>query len=541
MTYNVGNPFSQADDPTNASGLGTPAIIRGTVYADKVSGLVVGSGQTTAVRQANATALQNAITYAVNNSKFFELTPGTYEISNSAGIVVPAGHHFVLRGAQYKSAIMQFATNAPILTLGDISTSSPTTSDFWDVQGLAVYYGVSQTGNTGAIALQIGVMQNSRISKIGVNPDQVSPYPAYVNVQINASSGNTGPFSCEFDDWNTWNAQNYNMYLVYNGATGNVWRNIYCRNVGALSQSQFYVNGGADRFEQLNIEAGSANKVMQAVNGVTTFHNLHLEDVVATGWQPGLIETSNGMYHFENVTVVNPQFLSANITAPSIGAVFQDYASGPSSISVDNLQISCSNNTAINENFVVYRTQAFNQGSLTGQPQSNSNGAPNFVIEKAYFSQSGGSTQLTNYCNLDLYQTLSNSGAQFLTPSKFGRYEWGQAGSRVIGATISIPSATATYNHYGILEDATLLVPASITGMTINLMDTMGTTGNEVPRTGARVHITRISGTMSGTLTVKDGGGTVLTTNTTAGGLDYRFNGSAWVAITGITPNTALI
>src|SRR4051812_19841188 len=77
------------DDPSNASGLGAAAIIRGSLYADAISGIVVGGGQNTATQQNNATLLQNAITYCAAHNKIFEIQ-GTYEINNSTGLVIPA-------------------------------------------------------------------------------------------------------------------------------------------------------------------------------------------------------------------------------------------------------------------------------------------------------------------------------------------------------------------------------------------------------------------------------------------------------------------
>src|SRR6478752_5541432 len=112
------------DDPTNASGLGAPALIRGTLYADHISGIVLGSGQSTATQQNNATLLQNAINYCATNNKIFEIQ-GTYEINSSAGLVIPANTYtnpgFWWIGSPTNTLIRQTynsGSGAPVLTVG---------------------------------------------------------------------------------------------------------------------------------------------------------------------------------------------------------------------------------------------------------------------------------------------------------------------------------------------------------------------------------------------------------------------------------------
>lgn len=532
MTYNVGNPQSAEDDPTNTSGLGAPAIIRGTIYANKISGLVVGSGQSTATQQANATALQNAINYAASNEKFFEIPPGVYQINNSAGLVIPWGKFFVWRGDMYNTQIEQhYATSpgAPVLTIGDPTGTN--ISSFFDVEGVNLLYAADQTGFASSQCLLLGDMYGSRIKRIGVNGNEISSYPAYNSVAF--VHGDL--YSNSFEDWNVWDGQNYGMYINYVSGTGNHWSNIYMRSSGSPSNNMVYLGGAVDRFDVLNIEGGTCNQILKLANCMCTFNNLHLEDNVLKSSSATLIEISNSMADFDTVTIFNPVLNTTNITS-GIGAMIQTYASSPSVVNVKNLTVYTFNNTAVTMNFVVHRTTNFSVGSTSGQPQTNSAGAGSMTISNIQFKQGGGSTELTNYLNVDLYQP--RSGSAFLTPSFASRYEWGQAGSRLWGALLNV---SATYTHYGMLEEATIVVPATITSFTITLADTMGSSGTEKPRTGARVHITRVSGTMSGTLTVNDGGGGTLLTNTVSGGFDFQFNGSAWVQITGVSPSTSLI
>ena len=120
----------------------------------------------------------------------------------------------------------------------------------------------------------------------------------------------------------------------------------------------------------------------------------------------------------------------------------------------------------------------------------------------------------------------------FVGAQKFDRYEFGASGSLVKHAVINV---LANYTHYGQHVDATLIVPASVTGFTITLAATMGATGNEPVATGNRVYFIRQSGTASGTVLIKDAAGTTLATNTTNAHLSFRFNGTQYVAITPVT------
>jgi hypothetical protein len=164
-----------------------------------------------------------------------------------------------------------------------------------------------------------------------------------------------------------------------------------------------------------------------------------------------------------------------------------------------------------------------------------SNGGPgddmsSVVFESGYLrdASQASNAMYSSFLGFDGHMPVGT----FVGPQKFDRYEYGPNGSTVKHAVIDI---TANYTHYGQHVDATLIVPASVTGFTITLAATMGATGNEPVATGNRVYFIRQSGTASGTVLIKDAAGTTLATNTANAHLSFRFNGSQYVALTPVT------
>jgi hypothetical protein len=215
------------DDPQNTSGLGTAAILRGTVSTYSLAGQTPGAGQTTAVRQANATALQNAINYCAANGKMLEVVPNTYEINSSTGLLIPACAGFVWRGEMFNSNIVQFfngGTGAPVITLGD--TVGINLSSGWEFHGIGATYGASQTGLTAAQAIIVGNLVLSKVGSIGILNSTFPPYNGF------AWTAPLGNFSNIYDNINIQPVQNHFMTESTGGGTGNILDNIYLNNGG---------------------------------------------------------------------------------------------------------------------------------------------------------------------------------------------------------------------------------------------------------------------------------------------------------------------
>jgi hypothetical protein len=515
------------DDPANSSGLGAPAIIRGTVYGHLASGLTVGTGLSQSVQAANATALQNAINYAVSAGKFFELIPNTYQIYSSLGLNIPACSGFVWRGSMYDTIIEQFYASgqgAPVLLLGD--SAGVSASNGWDFYGAKCIYGVAQTG---LILSQAVMMTCHSMSKIG-GLNLFSNYPPYNGFAMNG--GALGNFSNVIDTIIIEVVQNH-FFVVYDQAgTGNIIDNIYMNNGGdgamtppAISGSYISVAVGSLptewEFRRVNCEWGMCTPVIN-ITGALGFHfgELHIEGITlgsaAGSYDPKLIATTQVSGQFDCLNLIN--IFIQSTYASGTPALLQDYTGGASMIKINTF--TWYNDTSGNINIPC---QLYNPAG---------GGAPDdtliFGIENSYLRDSAGTggSNFGNHLAFDDNMPTAN----FNWPQKFGRYTYGVGGSRVEYAQIPV---NATYTHYGQHYWATILVPAAITSFTLTLAHTVGANGTRPTPAGNVVRVHRHSGTASGTLTIADATAGTLSTNTTAAtDYYYYFNGTAYTAFT---------
>ena len=528
------------DDPTNASGLGAPALIRGSLYADHISGIVLGSGQSTAAQQNNATLLQNAITYCAAHNKIFEIQ-GVYEINSSTGLVIPANTYsnpgFCWKGSPSNTLIRQTynsGSGAPVLTVG--STTGVTTYAA-EIDGVALAYGSSQVGLTNAIHLIIGNADNCSYRNIvaGSSGDQ----PAYCNVKLEGGGG--AVFSCEMSNW-AMGGQAYQYKIwMHASATGNVWSNIYMSNgpgniIGqpasawnTIGHSYIYFNGGAINdqvFHQVNCEWGAINgaPLIDASTMIgLRFVELHVEGILLAGNNPALFWVSGSQVNVESFDIVDLVAQSTSMTGAA--AVFADYNGFASSIIVDGFSMVNNYNTSeINMPVYLFNGISAPSGGGPGDDMASC------VFESGLLREAAAASNQT-YAAFFGFDGHMPTGT-FIGPQKFDRYEFGASGSFVKHAVLDV---VANYTHYGQHVDATIIVPASVTGFTITLAATMGATGTEPVATGNRVYFIRQSGTASGTVLIKDAAGTTLATNTTNAHLSFRFNGTQYVAITPVT------
>jgi hypothetical protein len=512
------------DDPTNTSGLGAPAIIRGTVYGHLASGLTVGTGLSQSVQTANATALQNAINYASSAGKFFELIPNTYQIYSSTGLTIGPCNGFVWRGSMYETIIEQFyatTPGAPILTLGDPAFSS--SSNGWDFHGVQCIYGASQSGFSSAQAVIVSCQTLSKIGGINL----FSNYAPYNGLVFNGG-GSLGNFSNIFDNIIIEVVQN--SFVVLTGAvgTGNVCDNFYLNNGDDGAGSPTFIAGNyisvstgslpTDwEFRRINCEWGGCAALIN-ITGALGFHfgQLHVEGITvgASGgsYNPKLIATTDTSLQIDCLDLVN---IFIQSTYATNAALLQDYTGGASVIKINTM--TWYNGTAGNI------TEAFQFYLPAG------GGAPDdsliFNVDNGYMRDASG-TNFGGYVEFDNNMPTAN----FAIPQKFGRYSYGIGGSRVEYAQIPV---SATYTHYGQHSWATILVPAAITSFTLTLAHTVGANGTRPTPTGNVVRVHRSSGTASGTLTIKDGAGTTLATNTTsATDYYYYYSGTIYTSFT---------
>lgn len=518
------------DDAANASGLSAPAILRGTVYGHKASGVTVGSGQTQTVQTATAAGLQNALNYAAVHGKYFDLEPGVYEIYSATGLTIPAQgfgkYTMCLRGSRSGTVISQFyasSTGAPVLTIGDPS-SNGVYSVGLDIQGLTLRYGVSQAGLTSSSCLVIGAATVGVIADIAVC--DLSGFPGYNGIVIQSTGGGGANFSMNYRNISCSTCQQDILKIAASG-TGNVFSNIYLNNGGSgvyNALAGHYVNFATGTnemtFDQLNCEWGAVNQLLNIQdNPGTQFRCLHIEGIKMTGFAPALLWLSNSNVGIHTLNIIDCLVQTANLTGtPSVAS---DYNEVSSCVRVDNFTWTMNATGQVTAPMSLYNVSQSN-------PDAD---LPTMTVNAGWLKDQTGSSQFIGNFSFDYHMPVGAS--QFLAPLRWSGYEYGASGSTVKKAAIKI---SANYTHYGQHEDAYLIVPVSITSFTITLAATMGATGTLPPKTGSRVRVRRLSGTAAGTLTVKDDAGTTLATNTTAAtNLDFYFNGTHYVSFTPVT------
>ena len=300
-----------SDDIANRSGLGAPAILNGTVYAHRAARVTLGAGQSTSVRQATLAGLQAAVNYAVSTGKFFELVPGTYEIDGAAGLVIPAASGFVWRGSKL-SQIVQYASNAPILTIGDATGANQSYQN--RIEGFGLNYGASQTGQVNANALVLCSAGWCVVSDLTICTQQ-SGYlpvnPPNIALNIPASTAGATFFNNAVRDVQIGGAQT-NLFCLGMQGSGNKFDNIYMKNGNNISGNQAYqgvLSGPAllignsayatmsdNSFSRINIEAckTSGNLVLLQEAFNTTFDAVHLEGTTLTGYGANFVYIVGG-------------------------------------------------------------------------------------------------------------------------------------------------------------------------------------------------------------------------------------------------------
>lgn len=534
QTATPGTNYAPFDDAGNASGLGAPAILRGTISTYNMAGLVLGAGQTTGVRQTNATTLQSAFNYASAHGKFLEMVEGVYEISSSTGLVVPTNSNgdpgFTLRGSHSGTIINQFYTTgsgAPILTIGD-TTGVNSISEF-DISGLTLNFGVSVTGLTNATPIRIASASYGNLEKIFCN--------SFTNASYNGMEVSQNVWSCTFKDINIAFFQNHGLYLNNGGSTGNVWSNIYLAGgpgntttPTAISGSFIYTNDAIQDqyFERLNCEWAACNTVISLGDPQRLFFSgegwvfdaLHIEGIALTGADPVILGLGgNATVLVNGFDLVTTFVKSANFTGKAHVARMTNEDGGASKITIKDLNMvsfaASEVNTAIDMIGFVFDGYSWDDQSI-------------FEIDGGTFRDDAGG----NYSGHVSFDTKLPT-ASFALPARYRKYTYGYIGSIVDQPVLTISS---TYTLYGQYQNVTVQVPASITSFTLTLASVMGATGNQAVPTGATVRVHRKTGTASGTLTIKNGAGTTLNTNTTADtNFFYVFNGTNFTAVTPVT------
>jgi hypothetical protein len=490
-------------------------------YFTANGGVVGDMSGTPAQRVTNATVLQNAINLADSNGQAMEFFPtARIEISNTAGIIIPASQRgLVWRGSSGpNSGIVQFHANAPIVIIGDI-TGTATLGGQASVEGLYMSYGVSQTGNTGALALQMGAWASSRFANIKV--DKFGPagtFPAYVcYTEVHASFSNT------YADFDLQGGQQSIARLNQNGGTsGSVYTNIYCSagNLNAPAALTDYAFGWSNNgignciFEQLNVEAVATNRLLNVPNcRGTVFNDVHLETITLTGVDPLVWACASSGLTIDGCTL--DFILTTAGGASGYGRFIGTF--GSDSVVMSNIALLNQSSDSGAVDLPFYMVDAI----ITPDTPAN-------VTLRGLRLNDDTGQGLSTHVGLDLNMPLGDFGPV----QTVADYRFGYNLSRSYGV---VRTVSDNYTHYGSDIDATLLAPASLSGTkTITLSNKNKSSGQgstTKPMSGNTVRIRRQSGTFANNLIVVNGGsggGTLWTNNSAAAENQFTFDGTNW-------------
>jgi hypothetical protein len=515
---------SELDDPTNTLTLGAPAIVRGKVSLKLANNVVQGAGQTLTIRQQNFTAINNAISVAATNGKWFEPEDGTYEFYGSTGIVIPvAANGFRWAGSKNVN-LWQFNTNVPILQQGDLTGSSSAYQQY--IEGFSLYYGVSQTGHTGANSLTIGASANCTIKEfiIGssangnpsnipmyLNTGGVLGYNCYENGVI--FGGQTSLFSLgtvggsnKFDNLyfcngaNTTNTSYTNVtgsvMSIFNSGYGGLYDNKFSRitieNVGCPNNFIFIASGTNNLFESLriaNCELTTAGVFFGTVGSHTTVNGMGITDLRTTTAGASLF--SNPGYN-DSLAVYGIQlswtpFVNAGVTSPLYIVGVPGLVDNNGSTIIENLKVSDSN---------------FNNASSLQLDNNNPSPMQGTI-------GSGYGTQMPKY----------RSGAAITETNGWN------------------PTLNSSFTLYGCHNDAIIDIPAPLTAsMTVTLSNVRSATSyasNLPTKTGNTARFRMQSGTYAHPVTIVDSasGNTIITISASATNAMAMFNGTNWISV----------
>lgn len=501
-------------------GVAAPNVLRGTLDVQKyfiAQGGAVGSmSGTPSQRVTNATALQAAYTYATTNGLMMEQTPADYEINGA--VRIPAVEGVVFRGAagfSLATNIIQFATNIPVLTL-----SYPILTEVgrWDFSGISLNYGVSQAGQTAALTCVFGSLDASTVKNVLISPNGTAGYDG---MTVNSGFSNVyGNFIIKAFQRNGFNAAGST------GTTGSSYNDFYMSpgaflSPGAITGSCINIsNAGIDDFtmRRYNLEWFSGNAA-SAINATSThgatFESGHIEGCFLTGADPYMVSTTSGNMHFGQLNLIDLN----NASATGMSVLFRDWSNGGGNTLIDGLCITDNNRSS----YVTHNLQLF-----WPAPETDGDNPPMFVVNGLGGGNFGGGTQVRSNAAFDWQMPLAN----FNWPLWIKRYEFNFGASRVIGAVILV---SATYTHYGQHQDATILVPGTITPFTLTLATRASATVGSLPvRPGTTLVVRRRNETFSGNLTISFGGTGSPITNS-ANNTSYYFrvdNSGVWQTFT---------
>jgi hypothetical protein len=487
---------------------------------------VIGTGLGQTQDTYNATALQAGINYAIANNLRVVTEPGSYEFYSSTGLQLgnssTALTYFWWTGNLGTVFIQTYATapGAPCVTVGDTTN---TTQVFYSyIDGISCQYGAAQT-NTWASSntcvwanLEWSVIRNFTC---GVNGGS---YPAgYRGLYLYVSSGaSASMFGNHLEKISVFGGQQY-LLDIEEAESSDTWDSLF-------------MNGGQGSHNYPTVATACINKQITSTEGnwrdwhcewmttpsVANFQNWlgghledgHIEGVRMSGASPAMFTLSNPGIVIESTQLVDDVFNTTYMSGT--GCLFFDYMVA-NTAQVNNINIQANNASEVNTTVQVH--------CISGYP--NDYGGT-FGISQWHVSDSGGGNWLgTSNISIDPHMPAASNPF----PYSWKDYIWRPANSIVENANIGPISTTTTID--GQFADPNVFVPATITSFNLTFADL----ANNLPIPAGRTFfVRRQSGSGSGTLTIKDGGGgTVGTPGSTASTSFFgQYSGTAWANAT---------
>jgi hypothetical protein len=315
----------------------TPAVVQNVANALAYPGVVVGVLPGSTERTANGTAMQAFLDWCGANAYIAYFPKGTYEyIATSTQSGRNTGLHanknvrgITGAGMGNGTRFVQFATNHPALTIGDVGAVDADATLGGVYYGFEVCQGVTQAAQTSADGLLLGRIWASDFDMINV--DAARGFQAYVGLRIGLSVAQFF-FSNHIGTMKV-NTGQLNMVLMDANGTGNNIQNLYVGggsvgNRTTLTSQAVRLNQSGRDFgtiQQFNIEwvncSGAGMFYSEAVQII--INHCHFEGCQMAGTNESFLSTT-GRVTFGSVTFLNC-WIAGSIGTPKL---FHTYGGG---------------------------------------------------------------------------------------------------------------------------------------------------------------------------------------------------------------------
>lgn len=426
-----------------AKTISLPAIIRGSADLSTWPGVTLGALPGSTERTANGTAMIACRNYCNTNGKYLEAPPGRYEyicteVQNSINVgfqITKDVPGFIGGGASDRSGtrLLQYATNHPVITIGDVSANAGDMHQNSRFGGFCVGYGVTQVGQTQANAILLGRIWMSDFDPIAaITALSGTSHQPYIGLKVGASSSQFF-FSNNLSSVLIQGGQ-ANILKADANSTGCYWDNIYLGggapgNRVALSGNAFFANLSGREFGsvgQLNVEWTSCatDGPLRTDALALAVDHLHMEGNQLNGFDPYLVHVVQGYLHIGSMRALDNWIAAANATGTP--RIFSAYDS--SRIKCDQLTLRWSGGSEL----VASMTFA-----LFGDATSVVGRHP--LVDIHHLDVSGN----TGAMNLDSTLTAAAPGAAGAIYG-FNHYSFNKTRSNTEGAVIEVRNADLT-------------------------------------------------------------------------------------------------